>query len=271
MMRVRDSIKKFSEANREAWNEVIPRHQKAAGQKWDLVFRQPGFVHLDEVERDLLMRIGMKGKSVAQLCCNNGVELLTLKNLGAGECVGFDISDLAIREAAERAKICQMDCQYVRTDVYDIGPEYCDRFDMVYLSAGALGWMPDLKLFIEKAVALLRANGRLFIHEIHPLSEMLPTDYTEEDNVLRIIEPYFKAEPYVDYGGLDYVGGSQYASDKPQYWFVHTLSDILMALVENDIALEHFSEYPKDVSSSHRRVEESRAGVPLSYILIGRK
>lgn len=268
---MQSAFKKYTEANREAWNEAMPRHQKAAREKWDIAFMQPGFVCTGDVELDLLRRMGIKDKAVAHLCCNNGIELLSLKNLGANECVGFDISDVAIQKALERAKRCQIDCQYVRADVYEIGPEYGNRFDVVYLSAGGLGWMPDLGLFFAKAAALLRKNGQIFIHEIHPFSEMMPFDDTKDADLLRIVEPYFKVEPYIDYGGLDYVGGSQYTSTRPQYWFVHKLSDILMGMIENQISIEHFSEYETDISAGHKRIEQARAGIPLSYILIGRK
>jgi SAM-dependent methyltransferase len=271
MMGMQPTFKEYTEANRDAWNEVMPRHQKAARERWDSAFMQPGFVCMGDVELDLLGRMGIKDKAVAHLCCNNGVELLSLKNLGADECIGFDISDLAIQEARERAERCKIDCQYVRSDVYEIGPEYENRFDVVYISSGGLGWMPDLRLFFAKAAALLRGNGQVFIHEIHPFSEMLPFDNTEDVDVLRIVEPYFKTGPYVDYGGLDYVGGTEYTSTKPQYWFVHKLSDVLMGLIENQIAIEHFSEYETDISAGHKRIEQAQAGIPLSYILIGRK
>jgi hypothetical protein len=100
---------------------------------------------------------------------------------------------------------------------------------------------------------------------------MLQFDDSKEADPLRIVDSYFQAEPIVEYGGLDYVGGSKYVSSKPQYWFVHTVSDILMSLIGNGISLEHFSEYEVDVSAGHKRVEEARLGIPLSYILIGRK
>ena len=267
----RPALKKYTQANREAWNKVMPLHQEAARAKWDNAFMQPGFVCMDEVELGLLRKMGIKDKAVAHLCCNNGVELLSLKNLGAGLCVGFDISDAAIQEARERAQHCRIDCRFVRADVYDIAPEYEDRFDVVYISAGGLGWIPDLKLFFAKAATLLHENGRVFIHEIHPFSEMLPFDDSKEADPLRIVDSYFQDEPIVEYGGLDYVGGSKYVSSKPQYWFVHTVSDILMSLVENGVSLEHFSEYEMDVSSEHKQVEQARAGIPLSYVLIGRK
>lgn len=270
-MTVPSELKKYTESNREAWNEVMPLHQAAAKDKWDLAFLQPKYGCLDEVEIGLLQQMGIQDQDVVHLCCNNGIELLSLKNLGARTCVGFDISEEAVKEATERAQRCRIDCRFIRSDVYDIGDEYGERFDIVYISSGCLGWMPDLGLFVKKAAALLRKDGRIFIHEIHPFSEMLPFDHSEGADCLRIVEPYFKKEPYIDQGGLDYVGGSEYVATTTQYWFVHTLSDILMSLINHQIVVEHFSEYETDISAGHRRIEEAKAGVPLSYILIGRK
>jgi hypothetical protein len=90
------TLKKYTEANRDAWNEVMPRHQEAARQRWDDAFMQPGYVCMGDMEVEMLTQMGVQDRAVAHLCCNNGIELLSLKNLGAGECVGFDISDLAI-------------------------------------------------------------------------------------------------------------------------------------------------------------------------------
>lgn len=131
--------------------------------------------------------------------------------------------------------------------------------------------MPDLKLFFKKAAALLKNDGRIFLHEIHPFSEMLPSDDAESADCLRIIEPYFKTEPYIEYGGLDYIGQSQYTSIAPQYWFINTFSNILNSLIGNQIAIEHIAEYETDISGGHHRIEQEKAGIPLSYILIGRK
>lgn len=128
--------KYHTQSSRAAWNEVTSLHQRATRQKWDQAFMQPGYICLDEPSPGLLRQMGIAGKVVAHLCCNNGVELLSIKNLGAGECIGFDISDEAIREARERTALCWIACGYVHTDVYDIGAEYVNRFDVVYISAG---------------------------------------------------------------------------------------------------------------------------------------
>jgi ubiquinone/menaquinone biosynthesis C-methylase UbiE len=264
-------LKRYTEANREAWNEVMPLHQKAAKQKWIDSFSQPGFVALDEAEIELLQQVGLKGKRVVQLLCNNGVELMSLKNMGADECVGIDISDEAINEANERASLCQIDCQFIRSDVYEIGSEHDNHFDIAYIRAGGMGWLPDLNLFFEKVTALLRPDGLLFMHEVHPISDVLPLAGSENADRLCFAEPYFKAEPYVEYGGLDYVGNSEHHSSLPQYWFVHTMSSVMMSLIENGIAIEYFSESPIALSPNHRYIEEANAGIPLSYFLIGKK
>ena len=55
-------------------------------------FRRPGFSCLDAVAGERLQALGLAGKSVAQLCCNNGREILSIESLGADPCVGFDQS-----------------------------------------------------------------------------------------------------------------------------------------------------------------------------------
>lgn len=265
------NLKTITESNRQAWNEVMPRHQQAARARRDAAFMQPGYTCLDEDELAEWARVGIAGKDVAHLCCNNGVELMSLKNLGARRCVGFDISDEAIAEAAARAVLCGIDCQFIRTDVYEIGAEHDGQFDVVYITIGGMGWLPDLPLFFARAAALLRPGGHIFIHELHPFSEMLPGDDLTDADPLRIIEPYFKAEPYIEVGGLDYMGKTKYESHTTQYWYVHTFSSIINSLIGAGFVIMHMSEYPRDISTRHRRAQEANAGVPLSYILIGAK
>ena len=262
--------KTYTEANRLAWNETMPHHQKANGTKWDNAFSAPGFVALSSREQELLKSIGVSGKKIAHLCCNNGIELMSLKNMGADRCVGFDISDEAIKEASGRSEKVGIPCEFERTDVYEIPERHRGVFDIVYISIGCFGWLPDLKQFFEKVAMLLCDEGTLFIHEQHPFAEMLPSDDDEGADPLKIIEPYFKAEPYQENSGIDYVGKTTYES-MTQYWFVWTLSDIIMGIVENDIEIVHFSEYPEDISAIHGKNQNAGIEIPLSYTMISRK
>ena len=263
-----EELGKYTEANRRGWNEAMPYHRRAAKEKWDRLFAQPGYSCLDENELAEWRRFGIEDRAVAHLCCNNGVELLSLKNLGAGLCVGFDISDDAIAEAQERADLCGIDCRFIRTDVYQIEAEWNGRFDVVYITVGALAWLPDLVGLVAIAARLLGKGGRILIHEIHPITTILPSDDLVDQNPLTINDTYFRAEPWVWYGDMDYVGGTHYDSKLPMYEFAHPISELIMALVENGFAIERFFEFDEDVGSGHKR--QQGKGLPLSYLLVGK-
>ncbi len=262
--------KKYTEANRLAWNETMPCHQKANGDKWDNAFSAPGFVALSLKEQELLKSIGVSGKKIAHLCCNNGIELMSLKNMGANRCVGFDISDEAIKEASDRSIKVEIPCEFEQTDVYEISEDHYGMFDIVYISIGCFGWLPDLVQFFKKIKLLLNDEGTLFIHEQHPFAEMLSSDDNTIADPLKIIEPYFKTEPYQENSGIDYVGKTTYKS-MTQYWFVWKLSDIIMSIIENDMEIVHFREYTEDISATHEKNQNAGIEIPLSYTMISRK
>ncbi|MEM7672747.1 MAG: class I SAM-dependent methyltransferase [Verrucomicrobiota bacterium] len=256
-------------ANRLAWDEAMPRHQAKNQSKWDDRFQNPDYYVFENPELEKLNELGISGKDIAHVCCNNGVELMSLKNLGANRCVGFDFSEMAISEAQRRAKACGISCEFFRTDVYEIEDRFYGIFDIVYVSIGCFGWLPDLEKLFKKISSLLKKGGVLFVYEQHPFVEMLPTDSGSESDPLKIVEPYFRTEPFEDTHGIDYVGGTVYDS-KPNYWFVWTLSDIFMSLKSASLQLDTFYEYPQDISAEHQRTENAGVQIPLSYILTAR-
>jgi len=268
---VKEDIKFYTSKNREAWNEVMPKHQAATKEEYDKLFSSPGYVcFTNSNSLKIIEKINVKNKDIIHLCCNNGVELMSLKNMGANRCVGIDISDVAITEANQRAEKCRIDCDFICSDVYDISEELNNSFDIVFISSGCIGWIPDLKKFFNIGFNLLRANGIILMHEIHPFSEMLPFDNSNIENRLQIVEPYFREEAIVENSSLDYVGGTEYIA-KTQYWFVHIISSIIMALVKNGFKIDYFSEHTQDISAVHKKQEKLDAKIPLSYILVGRK
>ncbi len=92
-------IKKYTSANKDAWNEVVPRHQVASKEKLDRAFEKAGFIiQSDEELLDIFDKISIKAKNVIHLCCNNGRELLSIKNMGASRCVGVDYLSWRLRK-----------------------------------------------------------------------------------------------------------------------------------------------------------------------------
>ncbi|GAB6090520.1 class I SAM-dependent methyltransferase [Spirochaeta dissipatitropha] len=271
----------ITDSNRQAWDEVMPLHRKAAGKRLDTVFSQPGYSILTERETELHARFGLQGAAIAHVACNNGQELMSLKNLGADRCVGFDISTHAIQEAIDRAANCGIPVEFVCTDVYDIDASWNGCFDKVYISVGCLGWMPDLPEFFTVCKNLLKQGGHIFIHEIHPIAEALPCDGSAESEfgtgvqnapgpVIVLADRYFRNDPCVDQGGLDYVGGTDYESTTKQYWFVHTMSAILNSLKQAGFQFEFMEEYPEDISAGRMDLQKADVGLPLSWILVGK-
>jgi predicted RNA methylase len=150
-----------------AWNQAAPLHEQQRFARLLEDFRRPGYSLLDHVETAILKEIGLEGKAVAHLSCNNGRELLSVKNLGAGRCVGFDISDAFVDQARRLAQAAGLACEFVATDVYEIPATYDRSFDLVYITIGAL-------LLAARPAGVLpgrgsaAAAGRLAVHVRDP-------------------------------------------------------------------------------------------------------
>jgi ubiquinone/menaquinone biosynthesis C-methylase UbiE len=257
----------YFEANRAAWNETAPRHAAAAFQRLVESFQQPGFSVLDEIETGYLQEIGVTGKDLVQLSCNNGRELLSIKNMGAGRCVGFDISDGFIEQAHKLVETSGILCEFVRANVYEIPAEYDHSFDLVFITVGALGWLPDIDRFFEIVARLLRPDSWLLIYEMHPILDMFEQG---TPSPLDLAHSYFRTEPYADDDGLDYVGKTEYKGTV-SYWFHHKMSDIIQACIDHGLTIRHFKEFDHDISDAFAYLAQEAIRPPLTYVLAAHK
>lgn len=253
-------------ANRAVWDASAKYHRDGA--HWHALldgFRRPDFSVLDAAERAVLDRVGIAGKAVAQLACNNGRELLSVRNLGAGRCVGFDQSREFLAQAAELAAAGNIEAEFVATDVYAIDPRYDGAFDLVLVTIGVLGWMPDLPAFFAVVARLLRPGGTLFVHEQHPIVELF--DPHGPDPFAPTL-PYFADAPYVGQDPIVYFG-EQTQPAGPSYWYTHTLSAIFRACLGNGLQIRDFEEFPHNISAvDWDKYENHPAKLPLSYVLV---
>jgi SAM-dependent methyltransferase len=253
-------------ANRAAWEEAAALHRRQNMARLLERFSVVGYSCLDVIETAILNKLGVAGKDVAQLCCNNGRELISVKNMGAARCVGFDGAEDFIAQAREiTAAASADDCQFECVDLYGIGPEYNASFDLVTVTIGVLGWMPDLMGFFAVAARLLKLGGTLFLYEQHPILEMIEPG-KRDDPVLWNYD-YFDAQPTVDTDGLDYYGGATYES-KPKFWFIHKLSDVIMTALKNSLFIADFQERPDHISNTWYNVEHQGPRLPMSYTLV---
>jgi len=264
-------IQKITENNREAWNQALSFHQKARDNALQRGFATPDFTTFDrdcdDVLIDKIQKINICGKTISQLPCNNGRELLSLMRFGAKEAVGFDISDIAIEEAKQLAEISGLNARFERVNIPEIDNRYDKYFDFIYISEGSLQWFPDLNEFFSVISRLLKENGEILIFEMHPFAYFFENDYDAENQSLENINSYFNKGPYSYKDGMDYVGGVQYEA-KECHWFIHKMSDIINAIIQNNIVIQEFNEYNLEMANNASIKHLDK--FPLSYILIGK-
>lgn len=273
-MEVGDSMaNNMFESNRAAWNEALEYHQKARNNSLQTGFRDSDFTifsgDYDDIVINKLKQIDLGGKTISQIQCNNGRELLSLMKFGAKEGVGFDISDTAISEAEQLAKIANLNVKFIRSNILEIDDQYNDCFDFIYISEGSLQWFPDLKDYFSVISRMLKKDGQIFISEIHPYFHILGSGFDFKKQNFDNIISYFKKGPYNYETGIDYVGGVEYEASEC-FWFMHKISDIIKAIIQTGIEIQEFDEYALG-NQANETVELFNKAFPRSYILIGKR
>ena len=255
-------------ANKKGWEETAPIHRKKVFDDLLEKFKEPGYSLLDHVEKRIFDNLKVKGKDVIQLCCNNARELLSVKNIGANRCVGIDLTEGFIKQGKELAKIANQDIELYSMDVYHIPEKFHNSFDIVYITIGAITWLPDLPNFLKIVNKLLREDGYLFLYDYHPILDM----YEPESKDFQIPKhSYFKRDPYVEEpGGTDYFDKTAKITST-MYSFPYSLSTIFSTIIESgELTIKEFKEYDHDISNVFKIYEQYNQ-YPMCFSLIAQK
>ena len=257
------------ESNRQAWNDSARHHQDSPD--WQALLTevaQADFSCLDETLRGLLEQVGVDGKDVVQLGCNNGRESLSLFALGARSVVGVDQSAAFLEQARELNSRSPHKAEFVETDIHHLPESLRGRFDVALITIGVLNWMPDIGEFFRHVASTLKPGGQLVIYETHPFLEMFDP---ESDDPFRPVTSYFRREPFVQDQPIVYEGKvDQHTASS--YWFVHTLGAIFTGAIEAGLQISHFKEYPhSNREELYDRYERQTAQLPLCFTLMAVK
>jgi len=257
----------YTSANRIAWNETASRHAMQNNAALFEAFKDPDHVTLNGDILQALQRVDVRGKSVIQLCCNDGSETLSLRNMGAKRCVGIDAAEefLAYGEEMIRIAGAEDQVQLIHSDVYNLPDDLKGCFDIVLTTIGVLSWMPDLAEFFGAIQSLLKPDGKLVMEEMHPI--LLMYEENPESGISSIQYSYFSQKIWEETDGLDYYSGEKYDS-MPNYSFMHRLDEILMAGIENGLNLVSFKELDYDISFFCEDLQESPTKPPLGFVMV---
>ena len=259
------------QANRANWDERVPVH--VASLHYDV----DGWLTSDRgprpEEREALGDVA--GLDLVHLQCHFGMDTLAFARVGA-RVTGVDFSPVAIAEAralAGRAGLTDR-ARFVEADVLRAADAVGGQtFDIVYVSLGALCWLPNITQWAAQVAALLRPRGRLYLHDVHPLM------VAAADDDLRFQYSYFEEPQPASYDdATTYADGDGTLANTRTYEWNHSLGEIVTALLAHGLRIDQLTEhdwitwprFPWLIETGERRwrAPKERPRAPLSFTVL---
>lgn len=259
------------EANLENWSDRVRVHTESRFydvEGW--LLKAPG-----PPSREIAALGDTEGKSLVHLQCHFGMDTLRWARAGA-MVTGLDFSPAAITEAislAERAGLSGRST-FVCANVYD-APQALSgkRFDVVYVSLGALCWLPDVAAWGGVVADLLAPGGRLYLHDGHPFPSCF------DDDGEQVIYGYFEEpdNPFVSDSPFSYTDGEELSAIRTYDWN-HSIGEIIAALIGRGLVLDSLTEHDWTLSKLFPWLEKNESGlfvvpegrprIPLSFTVL---
>src|SRR5438874_6725826 len=215
--------------NRANWDERVGVHIGPGG--YDLSELRAGRGKLNAIEETELPPV--EGRRILHLQCHFGADSLTLAQRGA-EVVGLDFSAPAIAGASGLASVLGLAerARFVEADLYDASKAVPQPhgFDLVFVTWGAICWLPDVKRWSEIAVAMLRPGGSLYLADAHPAAYVFDDAVRGADGMPGWFAPYFAPTPVVLDEARDYIDTEARLVNATTYTWVHPLGAIVSSL-----------------------------------------
>ncbi len=265
---------KWFELNRRRWDEMAALHPGTA------------FYGVDRFRagEDMLLPIELgemgdvAGRSLLHLQCHFGLDTLSWARKGAAV-TGLDFSAEAVRQARKLAAETGLAARFVEANVYDAVAAVGGRFDIVYVTWGALIWLPDLARWARVVAELLAPGGHLYLLEGHPAA--LLWEQKAADAPILPAFPYFQGgEPLLFRTDKSYADGVPMSEGETAEW-QHPLSEILTAILDAGLRLEFFHEhdalawqlFPCMTEGADRmwRLPPDHPSLPMAFSLRARK
>ncbi len=259
------------------WNERVPVHLNGPGLHYKLDALRAGTERLDPVAAEGLGPVD--GLRVLHLQCHFGQDTLTLAQQGA-TVTGLDFSPPAIEAA--RALTTELGlsdrARFVEANVYDAVAAIHEpgSFDRVFVSWGALCWLPELPPWGRIVESFLKPTGFLALAEAHPAAYVFDVQTATPDGRPGWYMPYLGREPLLEDRPDDYADPEARLRNSRTVEFLHPLSDILMALIDAGLRIERFHEHDSipwqifaqlEKRGRDQHIWPDKPWLPLSYSL----
>lgn len=243
--------------NREAWNERTKVHVNSTF--YDVEGFLNGQSSLKEIE---LSEVGdVCGKKLLHLQCHFGMDTLSWARQGA-QVTGVDLSSESIRFANDLKQKASLDAEFICSDVYEFEHQTSTIYDIVYVSYGALNWLPDINRWARVVARSLKPGGHLHLIEFHPVFDLFSGD------------PYFDSQdPIITEEGT-YTENCEGSMSKMVTWS-RSIGDVVNALISQGMTMNHLHEFPFSPHNCSEDFEEKEKGryywkntkypIPITY------
>ena len=223
-------------ANRENWNDRTGIHLESEFydvERWLRDERGPR-------PREIAALGDVTGLTLLHLQCHFGLDTMQWARVGA-RATGLDFSPVAIDAAhaiAVRAGLSER-ATFVCSDVHDATTALDGaEFDVVYVSLGALCWLPSVDRWAAQVGALVAPGGRFYIHDVHPVAWALA------DDSLALGFTYFEEdEPFTEDSAETYTDTRRPVAHPRSYEWNHGIGEIVTALITHGLRLEWLVEH----------------------------
>jgi SAM-dependent methyltransferase len=268
----------YLSANRANWDDRAAVHMRSEFydvEGWLRAQRGPR-------PRELAALGDVGGLTLLHLQCHFGLDTLAFARAGA-QVTGLDFSPVAIegaRQIAHRAGL-EDRSTFVCADIHDaVAAVGAATFDIVYVSLGALCWLPSIERWARTVGALIAPGGRLYVHDVHPLAWSFADD---NDDDLTIAHSYFEeVEPFADDSTETYTDQDRPLESQRSYEWNHSLGEIVTALVGQGLQITGLTEHDWTVwprwpflvqagdDDKQWTTPPGRPRVPLTFTLLAR-
>ena len=230
----------YFEANRRRWDEVVGIHTKSTTGAYRIAAFRDGAPVLGPIEAD---EIGdVSGKNVLHLQCHFGLDTLSLARLGA-TVTGFDFSSKALAAARALSAETGVPGTFIEGNLYDAPALIDGQFDVVYVTWGAINWLPDIRRWAEIVAHFLKPGGYLYLLEGHPA---ILTLEQVEDGRLVPTYPYFQGdEPLKFDEATTYTGDADTLKNTRSYEWLHPVGEVVTALIDAGLTLDFLHEHDR--------------------------
>jgi SAM-dependent methyltransferase len=192
------------------------------------------------------------GKKLLHLQCHFGMDTISWSKQGA-TATGLDFSENAIELARNLAKDTNEDVSFVCCNVYDAEEHLTEKFDIIYTSYGAIGWLPDLKKWADVIFGLMKKGGKFYMVDFHPVVWIFDNNFE-----------YFKYS-YFNNGEPILEENNSYAVKDDslygtEYGWNHSISEIIGSLVSSGLSLSFFNEHSYSPYNCFNKMVETQPG-----------